>query len=518
MTLLSRRARRVIVTLSIAGSLAVAAACASEDSVDNAGIDDAGTPRRDASASEGGSSIDDAGVADGARLVSGDLIMVGITNDNFVSYRRLDLVTEKSSFEVVSAFGGEPMVLSPDIGGATFYATTLGRVVGFWTGATDQMLGTFNYWTQASGVKSTPGASSRVSIMAVNMLDDTILFASSVGDGGLVDGSVDSVNFSVISPSEPNSDPVVYDVNYAASFNNCPIFCSFTGAASIICAYCTGSDPGAYVGRLVEIKRNALETVTTTLLADDDPGTAIAPYFGTYANDAGDKVMTVAAQPLGEGRVLHRGTGTVDVVGDAVHGMYSAGDGQNFVFGNGDRLERTTDDATLKVTLVDGGFDHLVGLSLDSRYFAYASTVGGLTDLNLADTKALTSKNIVADASVSTATVVPATGQLVYTTFDPNAGKEDCFLVEPDGGQRLIGENTAGCQVIGGTGVVFIADNPRQQGPAAVFDLWTLNVANGATTRLPVATSVMQLKISTTGVMAWVTRGAEAGLYTKSFP
>lgn len=515
--MLARRARRGILTLSIASSLAVAAACASEDAAENAGVDDADATGHDANAGEGGSPIVDGGVADGARLVSGDLLMVGITNDNFVSYRRLDLVTEKSSFEVISAFGGEPTVLSPDIGGATFYATTLGRVVGFWTGATAQMLGTFNYWTQASGTKSAPGASSRVSIMAVNMLDDTILFASSVGDGGLVDGSVDSINFSVISPSEPNSDPVVYDVNYAASLNNCPVSCGFTGAASIVCAYCTGVDPGAYVGRLVEIKRNALETVTTTLLADDDPQTAIAPYFGLYANDAGDKVMTVAAQPLGEGRVMHRGTGTVDVVGDAVHGMYAAGDGQNFVFANGDRLERTTDDATLKVTLVDAGFDHLVGLSSDLRYLAYASTVGALTDLNVADTKTLTSKNIVADASVSTATVVPSTGQLVYTTLDPNAGKEDCYLVELDGGQRLIGENTSGCQVIAGTGVVFIADNLRQQGPAAVFDLWTLNVANGATTRLPVATSVLQLKISTTGVMAWVTRGAEAGLYAKSF-
>ncbi|AKU96897.1 hypothetical protein AKJ09_03561 [Labilithrix luteola] len=515
--MLGRRAWRGILAVTVASSLAVGAACASEDPAASV-EDDAGTTARDAKAGEGGTALPDGGVADGSRLVAGDIIMVGITSDNFIAYRRLDLVADRSSFEVVSAFGGAPIVLSPDIGGATFYATSLGHVVGFWTGATDQMLGTFNYWTQASGVKTTPGASSRVSIMAVNLLDDTILFASGIGDGGLMDGSVDSLDFAVISPSQPNSDPVIRDVNFAAAHNNCPILCSFSGASSILCAYCTGTDPDAYVGRLVEVKRNALGTVTTTILADNDPQTAIAPLFGLFANDAGDKVMTVAAEPLGEGRILHLPTGTVDVVGDTVHGVYTAGDGENFLFGNGDRLERTTGDATLKITVVDGGFDHVLGASMDARYVGYASTVGAVTDLNVADTKVPSAKNVVADASVASSSIVAPTGQIVYTTLDPNTDDQNCYLVEADGGQRLIGEHIATCQALAGTGLVFIADNYRQQGPAAVFDLWTLNVENGATTRLPVATSVTQLKIAANGMMAWVTRGSEAGLYARWFP
>ena len=521
--------RRLVAIVSVAVAVVVAVACGGGDATD--------APLHDADASADVVSPDaqrDAAVADASReadaddgvtvLVRGDVELLGITLDGYVAYRLRDVPQTRDRLAVVPLSGGPPIVLSDDLGGGTWYTRVGGFSVAFWTGAGEDSLGTFNVWTKGAGIESAPGHPSLLNFFGASFGSDMFIFATSVSDGGLVDGSVTNVRYAATSSAKFDSTEVIDDVNVAATNGNCPITVLADYSNSLFVSHCTGAAPGAFVGRVVVTKRQADGTVdTSVLLSDTLASEAVIPFFGMRGDRLGTKLFVVGAQPAGEGRVIDVATRKATALDPNVsEGTISSDGGVVYYVSNG-TFKRASTDGTQKVVLVDGGYDHTVAASDDQRRFVFATGPGGVTDLQLVDT--LTPNQppttLLSDAGAIDAVFLESGEEIVYLSVDPDTGKGQCHLILADGGaERKIADDVRFCDVAAKTDVVLFGDNLRHLGPFVVMDLWMIDRAKGGATPVLISADVSNEKAFATfdNQIVYLRKGAEAGLYARRLP
>jgi hypothetical protein len=520
----TREWRRAGAGAAAAVAVAVAVACGTGDATDAPSSDADAAASSDAGT---GADVDamapraDANAGPATLLVKGDISLIGVTRDGYVVYRLFDVVTGKYSLWAMEVAGGTPIELSADLGGSNFIGRVVNSGVGFWTGVDDMLLGTFNVWTKASGLKSVPGRRSFANFFTIPPGGTTVLFGSGVSDGGVVDGGVVNIVIAVAPLANLNAAAFFDDVNVAAISRNCPIrTLTPNDGNSIFMSHCTGVDPDAVVGRVALAKRLADGGVTSSVfLSEKNGATATYPFFGVSSDASGSKLFAVAAMPAGQGRIVDIATGTTTVLDPNVTSGYLTPDSGTVYYRTNGALKRAATDGGAKVTLVDGGFDHLIGVSDDERRLLF-STVPGLSDLRLVETttgKPVTT--LVPDASVGAADFSASGDDVLYVLFDPVASVADCYFGRADGsGARQVAASVAACGRMEETNVAVIGRNSRLLGPFVVLDVQTLDLSNPAAVPVDFETDVEQLTNAFQRRVAFVKRGVESGLYTRALP
>lgn len=518
------RWRRVLAIAGACGLVAVGVACESGGAAEDGSSPEAGGSSSDAGLDGAADGSPDASTGPAALLAGGDIALLGLTTDGYAIYRRYDVVSGKFSMWAIAVTGGAPIVLSADMGGGQFIGRIMYSAVGFWTGVGPDGLGTFNVWTKATGIKSAPGATSYRNLFSVTLAGDMVMFSSSVSDGGLVDGSVQNIGYTVAPTSDLNATAFIRDVNLAAMENgNCPaqVLAPFEDGKTLLVSHCTGTAPNAVVGRVVMAKHLADGGVATSvLLSESSAATAIIPFYGISCDSRGSKLFVVGAAPLRQGRIVDVDGGSATVLDEGVTaGEVMLDSGTVFYTASG-ALKRATTEGAGKITVVGGGYDHLVDRTPDERRLLYASLAANLTDLHVADvTKPGETTALVPDASVGSAAFSGDGEEVVYTTVDPSTGLSDCFAVRVDGsGTRKLASGVVLCQRVPPTNTVLVVVNPHQRGPFPVADLETIDLAAAAPVAVPFEREVFDVRNANKGLVVYVKMGAEAGLYSRPLP
>lgn len=520
-----RASRRVLALVASSAAIAVAVACgggASDDPSPDApreseGGVDGGIDAKDARA--------DAQSGEAGLLVEGDIFLVGVTTDGYAIYRLFDVVTGKFSMWAMELSGGMPIELSADLGGGDFVGRVINSGVGFWTGVDEKGLGTFNIWTKASGIRSAPGLRSFRNFFTIPPGGTTVLFSSGVSDGGLVDGSVANIDVSVAPLADLKAGASMSDVNIAAGGGSCPPrTITPNDGNSIFLTHCTGTNPNAVVGRVAVARRLADGGVTSSvLLSEKDAGSAMYPFFGFSSDALATKLFVVGATAAFPGRVIDVATGTTTVLDPNVTSGIVTPDSGIVYYGTNDVLKRASTDGTAKVTLVDGGFDHVLDIADNDRRVLFASLpASGPADMRMVEASPTVQppKVLVADASVGGATFSESADTFVYTVVDAAAQTVDCYLGRADGSatRKVAGPVVGYCDRLGGTNLAAIGVRGRLLGPFRVFDLQILDLSDPAAVPVDIASDVEQLVNVFDGRIAFVKRGVEAGLYSRAVP
>lgn len=516
--------RRALGTTTAAIAVAVAVACGESGSAE--------APPLDAGVVGPGAQLDgaaadaspDAKGGPATLLATGDIALTGVTSDGYAIYRRFDVVKRTFSLWAISISGGAPIELSADMGGGQFVGRVINEGVGFWTGVGPEGLGTFNIWTKKSGLKSAPGAQSYRNLFTVTPGGELVMFSSGVSDGGLVDGGVRSISFAVAPVADLSATTRMDDINIAAmESNNCPVF-TYTpvGGQAIFLVHCTGTAESAIVGRVVVANRlgdGGLET--SVLLSESSAATAIVPFYGASIDRVGSKMFVVGAAPFGQGRVIDVATGTAAVLDEGVSFGVVTPDGGSVYYRHDDVLARASTNGTAKVTLVDGGFDHIVDVAADERRILFSSIAAQLSDLQLTDTTTpgAPPTSLVPDASVVTAAFTEKGDGIVYATYDPGTEIADCYLAHTDGSApRKIAGGVGFCSRVQPTNVAITAVNPHRLGPFPVVDLQTVDLGSAALAPIDFEKDVFDFRNADNGIIVFVKAGAEAGLYARALP
>jgi hypothetical protein len=286
--------------------------------------------------------------------------------------------------------------------------------------------------------------------------------------------------------------------------------------------HCTGTAPDAVVGRVTLARRLADGGVTSSvLLSESSAATATIPAFGYSIDPLGTKLFAIGAAPFGEGRVIDVATATSVVLDPNVRDGVMSQKGAGIVYVSNGSFKRASTDGGAKVTLVDGGVDHLRELSDDEQRVLFASTPGGLADLKLADTTTAgqTPTTLVADASAIYASASPTGDVVVYLSVDLAAQIADCNVVRADGtGARKIASDVAFCERMPRSKIVLVDVNPHLLGPFSVHDVQTLDLSDPAALPVPFEKDVTVLVDAYDGKVAFVRKGVESGLYARSLP
>lgn len=517
------RVWRLLAITTAASAAVVAVACGSGSS------DEAAVPGADGASADArldGASDDVRLDAKGGAknlLVKGDILLIGVTSDGYAVYRSFDVVTGKYSLWAMSLAGEPPVELSSDLGGGDFVGRVINTGVGFWTGIGREGLGTFNVWTKAFGLKSAPGARSYKFFFTVPPGGDTVVFASSVSDGGLVDGSVVNINVAVAPLADLTSMTIFDDVNVVAMYKNCPASTiTPNNGKSIFLVHCTGTDPEEFAGRIALVKRHPDGGIAkSVVVSEKSAATAIVPYFRANADVLGDRLLVVGAQPFAEGRVVDVASGAATVLDPEAVGGVIAVDGGTIYYTSRGALRRASPDGKTKITLVDGGADHLRAVSDDERHLLYASIPVAIADLRIADntTPDQTPTTLTPDASVQSSSFNKSGDQILYATLDPATGTGDCYLVHPDGSAaRKVASGVLSCERFSDTNVAIAKVNQHLVGPFRTYDLQTIDLASPTAVAVDFEKDVTQLQDAWNGRIAFVRVGVDAGLYVRSLP
>jgi hypothetical protein len=510
--------------MTAAASAVIAAVACGSGSSDDAPAPGADGTSPDAGLDAAGSDVRlDAKGGPKNLLVKGDILLLGVTSDGYAIYRSFDVVTGKYSLWAVGVSGEPPLQLSSDLGGGDFVGRVINSGVGFWTGIGPEGLGTFNVWTKAYGLKSAPGARSYKFFFTVPPGGDTVVFASSVSDGGLVDGSVLNINVAVAPLADLTALTIFDDVNIVAMYRNCPASTiTPNNGNSIFLVHCTGTDPDQFAGRIALVKHHPDGGFSkSVVVSEKSAATAIVPYFRANADLLGNRLLVAGAQPFAEGRVVDVATGVATVLDPEAVGGVIAVDGGTIYYTSQGALRRASPDGKTKITLVDGGADHLRALSDDERHLLYASIPAAITDLRIADntTPNQTPKTLTPDASVRSAGFNVSGDQIIYATIDPATGTGDCYLVHPDGtGARKVASGVSFCDRFFATNVGIVQVNPHLVGPFLARDIQTIDLASATAVAVDFEKDVTQLQDAWNGRVAFVKVGVEAGLYVRSLP
>ncbi|MFO0663558.1 MAG: hypothetical protein U0174_06380 [Polyangiaceae bacterium] len=120
-----------------------------------------------------------------SKLVSGEFLIRGVTEDGYVAYLRFE--NNKTSAEVISQNGGTPIVLNDDLGDTEDIFVS-GGAVGLWTNLDANDVGKFFVWTKANGLKDSTiktaigdfaasSDGSRVAYVKVNPTTEELMFS-----------------------------------------------------------------------------------------------------------------------------------------------------------------------------------------------------------------------------------------------------------------------------------------------------------------------------------------------------
>jgi hypothetical protein len=518
--------RRAFAGTAAAGVVVAGVACSTGDTADTPALEDGATSADAGLEGEAGDAGADASTGPTTLLVKGDIDLIGVTTDGYVVYRLFDVVTGKYSLWAMELSGGMPIELSADLGGGEFVGRVINAGVGFWTGVDDKGLGTFNIWTKAFGIKSAAGLKSFRNFFTIPPAGTTVLFGTGISDGGLVDGSVASIDMSVAPLANLGAGAAIRDVNIAAGAVNCPPrTVTPNGGDSIFLTHCTGTNPNTVAGRIALATRLADGGVSSSVfLSDKDAGSAIFPFFGISSDTLASKLFVVGASPPLQGRVIDVATGTTTVLDPNVtYGAITA-DGGSVYYRTSASLKRASTDGSAKVTLVDGGFDHVLDISDDERRVLFASLPDPQpTDMQLVEAKptVMPPMAVVADASVTGGAHFGASGEtFIYAAVDEAAQTVDCYLGRSDGSapRKVAASVFALCGRLGGTNVAAIGVRRRLLGPFQVFDLQLLDLSNPAAVPVEAEPDVDQLVNVFDGRIVIVKRGVQSGLYTRAVP
>lgn len=450
-------------------------------------------------------------------LVAGDVNLLGATTDNYFAYRFFDPTSFKSRFEVVTVDGSPPIVLSPDMG-SYFYVKTIQKAVAFWTASSAIQLGTFNVWTHDYGSKSVTGTTSYTNFFGASPANDAIVFASSVADGGMVDGSVLSVNLTLASPADVNGPELVHDVNVAALLE-CPVQLRFTDAGQTFLAHCTGHEATASAGRLVMAKRDRAGAWSNVTLANEGDGTAILPSQSIDVDGLGTKAFAMAALPVSEGRLIDVDGGATSAVAEDVTAGFLSPDGGALYYVAGGAIHRAATESPDSGAVLVNGVDHLLAVSDDRRVVAFSSRAGTQADINVVDLESGEAPLVRSvDASAVASAVISTSGRTVeFITVDPKRNR--CHYFPSDGGEvRSFGENVVFCGIPSGSEVAVYGDGLHEYGPFNTFDLYMVDLTRSDSQPVLLDSEVQSILGGTGGVVGYAKRGPQSGLYARKLP
>jgi hypothetical protein len=493
-----------------------------------AGSSDAPAPNVDAGA-DGDAAFPD---APAGMLVEGLISVAFFDTAGDIAYVRADITPDTVFLEVISSDGGTPIRLSTskDWGffpepGTPVYGRAMrdASALVFFTGSQKNGTGTINVWTRAHGVMTLGNAyrdSPNGTLFGLAQTGSNFYFASP-SDGGIVDGSVVSVDVTLTTLDDLTRSATVRNVDIAAGSNCPPVPKLSDDGKRLVLTYCAGADPTAQLARVVVLEDSDAGIDASTLVSDTPPTSALVPQLAISTDLAATQLFGIGLASLSpvtiQGRVIDVGTGKVNVLDPNVRDGFVSPDGGTVVYLVGDSMRRAAHDGGAKTTLVASGYGQTLAKSDDGRLVAFSPLDGGLS---IASTLVPNqTPTFVTSDQAFAVTFSPDGTELAYSAFS-DAGWITPYVVSTDGGATRAVPFNGDFAILGpmaSKGRLLILENERQRGPLQVFDLWLFDPKTNTSTMLAEGVNNALINAALDRI-AYATGGAEAGLFVRSLP
>lgn len=413
-------------------------------------------------------------------LKQGNAIAVDLTADGQVVY--LSVNGNQASLEAVPAAGGQQAVIAQAIDPQTEPVSVVGAVVGIWKGLDANNVGTFSFWTKATGLKADVATGSVATLFAGS--DDGTKVAFSVN------GTATTSDLAVTNTAAPSATAVLAGstatgtgINLAAQ--NCSPDVGFVGKR-LFSAHCSGTAAGAVAARLYTVADGA----TTPVRLDANGGAAGTIKAFWLTDKTGTKAFATASNAGSAGLVFSvaaPGSPLATLDADVTDGFLTD-DGSAVVYrtsaAGSTGIRRASATATpAPITLVADG--ELLGANADKSKIlvSVVAPVDDSTDIRVAD---VTTANQTPTVIVPTATARPigftrGGTHVVYLTDVSDTGNTLKAKPVAGGNEVTIAQDISGL-AFGPGGYVIVIDTEKQVSQdVSTFDLKTVDLTKGTT-------------------------------------
>lgn len=439
-------------TSSSSGSSSSASSSGSTSSSSGSTSSSSSGSTSSSSSSSSGSSGDGGVGPKNAKLKDGDTFLIGVTTG--ATPHAVYYLSKAGQYDVeaVALSNGAVTVLKTAIADSD-NAYVSGGAVAFYTGTVSNVATSVSVWTKANGIK-TVNTPTRQGLFAANQDGTLVAFSANA-----TATSTDVVLTTSAAPSAASPALTTDNAVNLAALAGCSPQIGFAGSV-LVGSYCTGTDAGATQPKLVTAASGAAAVVRI-----DNANAADAFQSGWIADSTGGKIFVRGPAPTNEGRIVLAGaTTTVAVVESDVTGAAIPKDGSALIYTTSTALKKATFAAAPVITSVVGtNVKGLLGLSSDSKralYYTQEDAAEGLIDAYTVDFTAAAPAPV---AIVATPTASPTgfTGdgsQVVYVDeWGATTGK---MKSKPAGGgaEKVLDPASNGAFVAAaGTGALSIA-------------------------------------------------------------